>query len=358
MERVRLVATVLFVAILTSCSPGNGAAPLMSDAKAPERVVARTGAADHLYVGVCGSCDRGKIDEINVYPAGSVTAAHTIRTGIYNPSSMTMDRTGDLYVVNEALVNSSIAVYPPGATTPSLTIAITIPQPTGLTVDNSKNVFIVSTPANEVLEYAAGTATILRTIPVLFPSTAALDAAGNLYVAANQYNNHPTGRVYEFAPGKTKPSRTIHAGIGSNPRALAFDRLGNLYVANCNSCRGSSKPDTIVVFAPGKATPMRVVNPPKGASAVAFDNNDNLYVIALYDSIVTGYTHGSMALKRSITSGVRQPVALAFDARGELYVENSDANGYFNVTQYDPGSTAVRRTIKSHWNLGGMITGP
>lgn len=138
MERVRLVATVLFVAILTSCSPGNGAAPLMSDAKAPERVVARTGAADHLYVGVCGSCDRGKIDEINVYPAGSVTAAHTIRTGIYNPSSMTMDRTGDLYVVNEALVNSSIAVYPPGATTPSLTIAITIPQPTGLTVDNEE----------------------------------------------------------------------------------------------------------------------------------------------------------------------------------------------------------------------------
>lgn len=115
-----------------------------------------------------------------------------------------------------------------------------------------------------------------------------------------------------YAPGTTSVLRAISQGL-NNPDSLAFDRSGNLYVANRGGNSGSGG-DTVTVYAPG-----------------------------------------STSVLRTISQGLNGPVALAFDRTGNLYVAN-----YSNVTVYAPGSTSVLRTISHTWMRRGRwrLTAP
>ena len=91
----------------------------------------------------------------------------------------------------------------------------------------------------------------------------------------------------KFAPGSTTPTTTL-TGL-DNPRALAFDSNGNLYVANYVASGTVSK------FAPGSTTPTATL------------------------------------------TGLNEPIALAFDSHGNLYAANYVASG--TASEFAPGST-------------------
>ena len=58
--------------------------------------------------------------------------------------------------------------------------------------------------------------------------------------------NYGNNTVSEFAPGSTTPTTTL-TGV-SGPQGLAFDALGDLFVANGGN-------NTVSEFAPGSTTP-------------------------------------------------------------------------------------------------------
>ncbi|HEY1656600.1 MAG TPA: hypothetical protein VGF86_15965 [Candidatus Tumulicola sp.] len=60
-------------------------------------------------------------------------------------------------------------------------------------------------------------------------------------------------------------------------------------------------------------------------------------------SSVTVYPTGSDRAERTISQGIAQASALAFDASGNLYVANKAAN---TVTVYSPGSDTVLKTLQ------------
>ena len=111
-------------------------------------------------------------------------------------------------------------------------------------------------------------------------------------------------------------SATINGLSPSNPKASA---IANLYVAN-----GSN--DTITVYGSGSTSVLRTISQGvKVPLALAFDRSGNLYVAnekggPEHEGAVTTYAPGSTSVLRTISQGVNTPGALAFDSSANLYV--------------------------------------
>jgi sugar lactone lactonase YvrE len=183
-----------------------------------------------------------------------------------------------------------------------------------------------------------------RTAPA--PELQASSGKRNLYVLSSRFFK-PHSSVKVYAPGNTKPLRSITTGI-SNPVAMAFDASGNLYVANSEILHGEKwGPATITVYLPGNGSPARTIsNGVHSPGRMTFDRAGNLYAIMQGDDkkpeSITVYAAGGTKVLRRITAGLSSPAALAFDQSGDLFVTNYSNN---TITVYGPGKTSVLRTI-------------
>jgi sugar lactone lactonase YvrE len=105
-----------------------------------------------------------RANSIGVYKRHSTKMLRVISKGVYEPSNLQVDSSGNLYCVNK----SSVTVYAPGASVPSRTIKEGIDG----------------------------------------PIASAVDSIGDVYVS-----NWSAGNVTVYPPGGTKPSETISTGI-------------------------------------------------------------------------------------------------------------------------------------------------
>jgi sugar lactone lactonase YvrE len=103
-------------------------------------------------------------NSIGVYKKHSTKRLRVISKGVYEPSNLQVDSSGNLYCVNK----SSVTVYAPAASVPSRTIKEGIDG----------------------------------------PIASAVDSIGDVYVS-----NWSAGNVTVYPPGGTKPSETISTGI-------------------------------------------------------------------------------------------------------------------------------------------------
>ena len=131
---------------------------------------------------------------------------------------------------------------------------------------------------------------------------------------------------------------SITSGI-SGPSAFAFDRFGTFYVSN----KGAN---TVTLYHPGSTSLLRTIS--NGISKPqALASHSSLYV-ANYGTSSIGVYSPAGTLQESITKGVQNPVSIAVDRQGTLYVGNLLAP----VTVYLPRASAPTHTI-SLGNRGG-----
>jgi hypothetical protein len=225
------------------------------------------------------------------------------RGGAY---AIKFDRAGDLYVVSNRIfgcceIQGYVTIFAPGATRPSRWLADT----------------------------------------AAFPGKPAFDADGTYY----QPNFYVfPGWISVYAPGASSPSKFIRDGIGF-PMAVTVDVYGQVYVLN-NIFGGG----TDVLLYPRNSASLittiqtGVVN----ASAIAVDSNDELYVAnrgsGNIPASVTIYAPWMTTPWRTIHEGINEPVALALDASGNLYVGNAPAAGPNTVSVYAPNTTTPEAT--------------
>jgi sugar lactone lactonase YvrE len=167
----------------------------------------------------------------------------------------------------------------------------------------------------------------------------AVDAGGSVWVT-----NYTASAIAEFTPSQfSNPESptpaaavTLSATSGSlsGPAGLAFDANGNLWVANAIS-------NTVVQFtasqlaASGSPTPAATLGATSGSLdrpfALAFDARGNLWVANANASTVVEFTATQLAASGSPTPAVTlsaangslsSPSGLAFDASGDLWVAN------------------------------------
>ncbi len=231
-----------------------------------------------------------------------------------------------MYVLN--FNSSSISSFAPGSTgnvAPTSTVSglgTTLNTPYYMALDPSGNIWVANFNANTVVEYtqaqlAVGGApapTVILTATPSFsidrPSYLAFDRAGDLWVANQDTTTGPAGgSLVKFTPsqlsasGAPVPAVTITTN-GSNsiavPSSLAFDGRGNLWVGN--DIAASPSPGTVVSFTPAQLS-------------------------------TSGNPTPTVTLT-STAASINSPDALAFDSSGRLWVANDVSPG--SVVAFSP----------------------
>jgi len=277
-------------------------------------------------------------------------------------------------------IGDSVTAYPvtgSGNIAPSINISGSNPslfEPSDITVDSKGNIYVANeTGGNSgngsVTVYAAGskgnvapTATIAGPDTGLSgPSGIALDAAGNIYVS--NLTGGPTGlgcitKYPVGSNGDITPTATIYDPNVKSPSAteltgIAVDQTtGIIFVAADGEGGGPS----VVEYAAGSngpATPIAVIaGSNTGIVAETYGIalnpvNGDIYVATLdpeIDGTILVYAAGSegnVAPKAAIKgpdTGLGLPIGVALDSGGTIYVTNLDEDTFGSITVYPPGS--------------------
>ena len=175
-----------------------------------------------------------------------------------------------------------------------------------------------------------GLATILVRVSA-YAGGLAIDPAGNLFVARGH-------SVFKYAPDGTKS--TFATGL-RYPLSLCFDGNGNLFVSD-GAVTDPKGQRSILKFGPDGKKSTFVT----GISSVgmAFDRSGNLFV-SQGDSIFKFKPEGT---KSTFVSGLGNPIDLAFDATGDLFVADAgltDARIGRSIVKITPDGT--KRTFST-----------
>jgi sugar lactone lactonase YvrE len=256
-----------------------------------------------------------------------------------------------------------------GSPMPNVTLSAnsgnSLDGPAGLALDSSGNLWVANDFGSTIVEFTpsqlATTAsptpnvTLLSTASLSGPFGMAFDSSGDLWVA-----NFNSDALLEFTPSQLAtafptPNVTLDANSNNSldePTGLAFDSLGDLWVANQGS-------NTVVEFTPaeldtsGSPTPNVTLsaNPADSLDhpdALAFDSSGQLWVANSNSNTVVEFNLAALAISGSPTPNVTlspnagnsldTPSGLAFDSSGNLWVANFDGN---TVVEFTPATLAT-----------------
>ena len=314
----------------------------------------------------------------------TVTAAPPV-AALDSPQGVAIDAAGNLYVADT--FNHTIRKITPAGVASTLAgldgaagyadgsgNAARFDTPRGIAVDSAGNVYVGDTfnsrirkitPAGVVSTLAGGgpsggsgdgTGSGAR---IDSPQGLALDGAGNLYVAdfvvATIRKVSPAGVVTTLAGLAGSPGSTDGTGSVARfrfPASVALDSAGNVYVADfSNATIRKITPAGDVSTLAGLARAFGSVDGTgstarfAGPKGVAVDSSDNVYVADIDNHNIRKITPagvvstfaglaGSPGSSDGTGSAARfnEPIGLAFDAAGTLYVADSKNNAIRKVT--------------------------
>ncbi|MHB1230665.1 MAG: NHL repeat-containing protein [Halothiobacillus sp.] len=319
--------------------------------------------------------------------AGSTTPGSADGTGsaasFYYPTGVVVDASGNLYVADtnnfeiRKITPAGVVTTLAGSTTPGFAdgigLAAGFNYPTDVALDASgTTLYVADSYNNEIrkINLTTGMVTTFAgsTTPgsadgtglaasFHYPKGVKLDASGNLYIA--DFNNNeirkitPAGVVTTLA-GSTTPGAadgTGPAAAFNHPKGIAVDASGTIYVGDVgnNEIRKVTPAGVVTTLAgsttPGSANGIGVAasfNAPKGVALngngtllYVADGNNEIRKIDLATGMVTtlagsttpGATNGPAA-----SASFNNPVGVAVDASGNVYVGDTDNHEYRKIT--------------------------
>ena len=144
-------------------------------------------------------------------------------------------------------------------------------------------------------------------------------------------------------------SRTVFAATGlQSPMDLAFDRSGNLFVANYGS-------NSIEEFTPAGVGTVFASTGQYGPSNLAFDAAGNLFVSISGNNTILKFNPSGVGSVFAST-GLSNPQGLAFDRFGSLFVANNGDNTIRRFTPAGAGSVFASSVFSgSIFNLPSVL---
>ncbi len=381
-----VVTTVAGIAKQTGSTDGTGAAARFNGAAA-----LAIDAAGNLFVSDSSNHTIRKITPAGVVTtfagqAGKPGSADGTGTSAQfnNPTSIAIDREGNLYVMDGA--NYTVRrITPKGVVT---TIAGTVGKSgsadgpaakaqfnaaMGIGVDDAGNIYVADTFGGAIrkidakgnVSTLAGTAGGWGSVNATgaaarfsLPQRITVDRTGNLYVTdgnAQIRKITPAGAVTTFTG--SPPQSGSADGVGAAARfsfsnGVALDRDGNLFVADMDNgtIRKITRAGVVTTFAgtPGKGGSADGTGPAAqfgGVATLAMDPSGNLYAAEFYNNTVRKVTPAGVVTTFVGTSGksgsadgkgaaaqFSAPNDIAADSKGNLYIADYNNNTVRKIT--------------------------
>lgn len=212
-------------------------------------------------------------------------------------------------------------------------------NPVGAAVDTAGNLYIADSSDNAVRKYApngSGGYALLSDVAANLnaPSGVAVDGAGIVYVA-DTHNN----AVHRYAPNTSGGYTQIgDVATGLNlPSGVTVDSSGNVYIADSgNNAVHKYTPNNSGGYSQLSDVAQSALDSPFG---VAVDSSGNVFVADTGNNAVHEYAPdtngGYMRLSDPASGTFDRPHGVAVDSRGNVYIADS---GNSSVQKFAPGS--------------------
>jgi uncharacterized delta-60 repeat protein len=196
----------------------------------------------------------------------------------------------------------------------------------GVAVDADGNRYVAESGPSDVAVFAHGTTPTRYLTGVNNPTYLAFDHLGNLFVAGSF-----TSELWKFAPGSTTP--TAYLTGTTSPQLLAVDANNNLFVANADA-------NTVTEYAPDSTAPTATLTGLSGPGFLKFDDAGDLFVTCFNDNTVHEFAPDGTPM--ATFTGLNGPSGLAIDANENLFVGNFYGG---TVSKFAPGATTPTATL-------------
>ena len=178
---------------------------------------------------------------------------------------------------------------------------------------------------------------------VVQPRGLAFDCAGNLFVASDNFdeNGNTVGSILEITPGGVVSTFAAGFPINFFLEDIEFDRNGNLFVVGDNQSDPNSATTIFRITPGGSVSVFGAV--PANDFGLAFDSSGNLYIGGGLEPTIYEFAPNGT---RTVFAGPSAfpapqfPADFAFDSSGNLFVstgEGSGANG--GILEFAPDGT-------------------
>jgi len=196
------------------------------------------------------------------------------------------------------------------------------------------NLFVGALKQGVVLEFSSTDDVIFTEstfTSLAVPETMVFDSSGNLFVS-----NGAAKTIKKITPSGVKSTFASDVDVVG----MAFDAFGNLFVSQKSKDADASE-GVILEFAPDGSRKVFASNLTK-PQGLAFDSLGNLYVAdPVHDAILKISPDGRQT---TFASGIGHPHRLAFDAVGNLFVTDPAANSISEISPSGVVSTFAVNT--------------
>ncbi len=184
--------------------------------------------------------------------------------------------------------------------------------PAGAAVDAAGNVYIADTSHNAIKKWTvvSNTVTTLVSSGLLSPQGVALDAAGNVYIADTSHN-----AIKIWTAASNTLATLISSGL-NQPGGVAVDRTGNVYIADTynNAIKKWATNNTLTTLvSTGLSQP----------KTVSVDVAGNVYIADTLNSAIKKWTSANGTVTTLIASGLIRPWGVAVDGAGNVYISDT-----------------------------------
>jgi sugar lactone lactonase YvrE len=255
----------------------------------------------------------------------------TINAPLGSSTTVSVSTVQELWVTNSGTETVNAYALYPGTAPVALPDEITtgLINPTGITFDASGDLWVASRSNTFVYEYAPQTLALIQGLSTAGAVTQmAFDAAGDLWTADNNGN-----LIQDRVPPISETSPAHSAVTGTLPFGLAIDSNQNVWVSTTNGG------GTITEFSSATLTAVTTISDPHTPYGLAFDGSRNLWVANDATSSVSEYAPPYTGAPTTIST-VASPIGIAFDFSGNLWVV-----GAGSVSEYSPPTFAATTTI-------------
>jgi len=285
--------------------------------------------ADTLYVSDYGN---NTIWKFMADGSGSLFA----NSSINHPMGLAFDQSGNLYLANNAgFKDSTIVKFVANGT--GSQFATNLYASMGVAIDGT-DIYVANEGSTIINKISSGGSSSVLSTTHYSAEGLAFDGVGNLYVA--DFNEN---RIMKYSPGGAS---SIFASPGLNgPTGIAFDGAGNLYVANAsgNTIRKFSRAGAdLGTFA------STGLNYPFG---IAFDSTGNLYAANFFGGNIRKFSSAGNDLGNFVSSGLSNPSYLAIvpDPTLNILVSSNQAVLSWPVSGTNYVLQSATDLISSNW---------